>query len=146
MRYFEDIEIGLEETAGPYALTEREITEFSAKWDPFEFHTDAEEADSSLFKGLAASGVHTQCISNRLGHDIHPWDVHAALGAESRWPAAARVGDELTLHRQVTDKRESRSRPDVGIVQHQTRLVNQAGVTVLESTVSLFVGRRPVTS
>ena len=65
---------------------------------------------------------------------------------EPRSRTAARVGDELTLHRQVTDKGESRSRPEVGIVQHQTRLVNQAGVTVLESTVSLLVGRRPVTS
>ena len=127
----------------PYVLTGTEIVEFSGKWDPFEFHTDAEQADQSFFEGLAASGVHTICISNRLGHDILPWHVIAAVGVESKWPNPAYSGDELTLNRTVTDKRESKSRPDMGVVTHHSRLINQKGLVVLESKIVLLVAKKP---
>ena len=142
MIYFEDIEIGRKDTAGPYLLTEDEIVGFSAKWDPFDFHTDKMEADTSLFEGLAASGMHTLCIANLLGHGVEPWDVKAALGAEYKLPKTARSGDEFVLYRTVTSIRESNSRPEVGIVQHESTLENLDKVVVLELKVSLFVGKR----
>ena len=52
-------------------------------------------------------------------------------------------GDELTLHRTVTDKRESKSRPDMGIVTHHSRLINQKGLVVLESKIVLLVAKKP---
>ncbi len=143
IRYFEDIEVGEEDTAGPYMLTKEGIIEFSTQWDPFDFHTDAKEAESSMFEGLSASGVHTICIANRLGHDTPPSAVRAALGAEYRWPNPARVGDELMLSRTIIDKRESKSRPDVGIVKHISRLVNQVGSVVIEINVAILVAKRP---
>ena len=66
MLYFEDINEGDRFEAGPYRLTEEEIVSFAEKWDPFEFHTDQEAADSSVLGGLAASGMLTLCIANRL--------------------------------------------------------------------------------
>ena len=125
------------------SFTKEGIIEFSTQWDPLDFHTDEEEAESSMFEGLAASGVHTACIANRLGHDTPASAVRAALSAEYRWPNPARVGDELMLSRTIIDTRESKSRPDVGIVQHISRLVNQEGSVVIEIKVALLVAKRP---
>ena len=77
MRYFEDIEVGAEETSGPYVLTKQGIVEFSAQWDPLDFHTNSEAAEGSMFECLTASGVHTACIANQLGHDMQPTAVRA---------------------------------------------------------------------
>ena len=144
MLYFEDIEVDREDISAPYTLTEEEIVAFSIKWDPFEFHTDKKEAEHSLFGGLTASGMHTLCVANLLGHGSEPWDVKAAMSAEYKLPNPARVGDELVLNRIVVSKRESKSRPDVGIVQHESTLKNQSKVVVLELSVVVFVGKRGV--
>ena len=109
MLYFEDISEGDEFTAGPYQLTEEEIVSFSEKWDPFEFHTDQEAANSSILGGMSASGVHTVCIANRLNHDYESWAIQGAFGAEIRWPHPARRDDHLSLHRKVLSTRESKS-------------------------------------
>ena len=114
--------------------------EFSTKWDPFDYHLDPDEADDSLLQGLAASGVHTICIANLLMHRTgHTWDVRAVLGIEYRFPAPARVGDELWLSRVVTDKRVSKSRPELGVVVCEVRLLNQDDVVVLEQNATVLV-------
>ena len=78
MLYFEDIEVGDEFSAGPYVVEADEIMSFAAKWDPFEFHMNLDAAENSIYGGLAASGVLTQCISNRLAHDFEPWSIQAS--------------------------------------------------------------------
>ena len=144
MLYFEDVAVGRRDVSGPYTLTEEEIISFSSKWDPFDFHTDQEDANSSLFEGLAASGMHTLCVANLLGHGTEPWDIKAALSAEYKLPNPARVGDELTLRRTVVSKRESKSRPEIGIIQHDSTLENQKEIVVLELSVTLFVGKNEI--
>jgi acyl dehydratase len=142
MLYFEDIEVGRKDVSSAYTMTEEEIVSFSTKWDPFDFHTDQEYAADSIFEGLAASGMHTLCVANLLGHGTESWDVKAALSAEYKLPDPARVGDKLVLLRTVVSKRESKSRPEVGIIQHESTLENQQKIVVLELSVALFVGKR----
>ncbi len=139
MLYFEDIEIGNKDSGGPYRLEADEIMSFAAKWDPFEFHMDIEAAENSMYGGLAASGVLTLCIGNRLGHEFEPWSIQAMFGAEYRLPNPARVDDELTKHRTIISKRESRSRPDAGIVELEEQMVNQIGIVVLEQKAAVLV-------
>lgn len=124
----------------PYDLTAAEIREMSAKWDPFEFHTDDVAAAESAFSELVASGIHTLAIANLLSHTTGPrWDVLALLSAEYRLPAPARPG-ELTLTMTATGKRPSSSRPGSGIVTNSMTLRSQHGEIVLEQTGQLLVG------
>lgn len=146
MLYFEDIDVGNRFSSGPYLLEADEITSFAQKWDPFDFHTDIEAAEASMFGGLTAPGVLTLCISNRLAHDFEPWSVQAMFGAEYRFPSPARVNDLLTLEGMIVARRESRSRPEAGIIESEDRLVNQIGTTVLELKGAVLISKRDVGS
>ena len=143
MRYFEDIAVGDIQRAGSYLLTETDIIEFATRWDPWPYHTNVDAANESFLGGLTASGVHKVCISCRLLHDIDTPAVISLLGTESQHPNPARVGDELHVESKTIEKRESKSRPDRGIVKGLTQLINQDGVVVLETTTTLLVANRP---
>jgi acyl dehydratase len=132
MLHFQDIEVGDKFSAGPYLLDADEIMSFAAKWDPFEFHMNMDAAKASIYGGLAASGVLTQCIANKLAHEYESWSIQAMFGAEYRLPSPAMVGDELMLYRTVLNKRESKSRPEAGIIESEDKLINQNGLIVLE--------------
>ena len=143
MLYFEDISTDNQYSAGPYLLTESEIVTFAEKWDPFDFHTDKKAAGDSVMGGLAAPGVLTLCIANRLCHDFGDWAIQAMMGSEYRLPAPAAANDEFTINRTVTSTRSSKSRPDTGIVQIQDFLVNQNGTTVLDQKGTLLMTKSP---
>ena len=142
MIHFEDVELDKVTTAGPYLLTEVEIRAFSEKWDPFDFHLDEQAANESIFGGLAASAVHSICIFNRLCHDIPMLAVRAAVEHQFRYPNAARPGDALSLEEKHVWIKESKSRPDIGIVGGESKLVNQNGESVLDVNSVVFVARR----
>jgi acyl dehydratase len=52
------------------------------------------------------------------------------------------AGDTLTAETEVLDKRESKSRPNAGIVKVRTRGFNQHHVVVCEFDRSVLVARR----
>ncbi len=114
MRYFEDISLNQQESAGPFELTASQIIEFARQWDPQPYHIDRGAAEDSIFEGLTAASCHVICIANRLFHEIEFMAVVAALAHEFRYPNPARTGDFFTLSTACIDKRESRSRPDRG--------------------------------
>ena len=60
-----------------------------------------------------------------------------------RLPNPVRPGDELDLEMTVLEMRESKSRPDRGIVRNRNLLRNQKRETVLECISNIFVERRP---
>lgn len=64
--YAEDLAEGDEFDLGEFLVTEDDILAFAEKWDPLDFHTDAELAVSSPLGVLCASGIHTQAIMQRL--------------------------------------------------------------------------------
>jgi itaconyl-CoA hydratase len=59
-----------------------------------------------------------------------------------RLPAPVFAGDTLWAESEVTDVRESRSNPDVGIVSIRTRGINQRGETVVEFRRTFMAYRR----
>jgi acyl dehydratase len=52
------------------------------------------------------------------------------------------AGDTLTAESEVLDKRESRSRPNAGIVSVETRGFNQDGVTVCTFERTMLIPKR----
>ena len=120
--YFEEVEVGDRCTAGPYLVTKSEIIQFAKQYDPRPFHIDEEAAARSVFGGLSASAAHTFAIFILLTTKWQPpLRALAGLGYdELRLPNAVRPGDELHLESTVLEKRESKSRPNTGILRNRS--------------------------
>jgi len=145
MRYYEDIELNVEQLApGSYELTEQEIVEMGSRWDPQPFHTDPVQAKDSIFGGLVASSVHLFAIAVGLGHTrAEPVAAVTALGFKQlQWHAPARPGDVLRLRSRVTAMRLSRSRPECGIVESTSEVINQRDELVFAYSSAALIRRR----
>jgi acyl dehydratase len=137
--YFEDLVPGSVITYGARTITRQEIVAFAAEFDPQPFHLDEEAAKKTMLGGLSASGWHTCAIMMRLIYDGFILGKNAAsMGApgidEVKWLKPVRPGDALSIRLTLLDKREPKSRSDMGFVQCRCELLNQHGEVVLEST------------
>lgn len=146
LRYWEDLEVGHIYPLGSKALSEQEIVAFARQFDPQPFHIDREAAEASIFGGIIASGWHTCSVVMRLMVDnfLHPETSLGSPGMdEVRWPKPVRVGDTIAASFVVNGKRESASKPFMGLVFNETSAVNQRGETVLTMKGTNLVRRRP---
>jgi acyl dehydratase len=142
--YFEDAEIGTTSKAGPYLVSKEEIVQFAKQYDPVPRHLDEEAAARSIFGGLTASSAHTFAVFISLTPKLQP-RLHVLAGMgwdELRLPNPVRPGDELDLEMIVLEKRESKSKPDRGIMRNQIRLRNHRSEIVLQCIANILVARR----
>ncbi|MCB1616188.1 MAG: MaoC family dehydratase [Pseudomonadales bacterium] len=145
MLYFEDIELNRPVESRAIELSKEEIIRFATEWDPQPFHID-EEAANQWPLGLTASGLHTIAVSVRLNTELgkEPSAVIAGLGwDELRLPRPVFPGDSLRVRSAAIAKRESRSKPDRGIVQSLVEVLNQRDEVVLSYKVSAMMMRKP---
>jgi acyl dehydratase len=143
--YFEEFAVGDSRRAGPYHVSRAEIIQFASQYDPRPIHVDEEAAARSVFGGLTASAAHAFAIFILLTGKVQP-PIRALAGLgydELRQPNPVRPDDELDLESTVLEKRESKSRPDAGILRSQVRLRNQKHETVFQCISSVLVARRP---
>ncbi|MGH7316057.1 MAG: MaoC/PaaZ C-terminal domain-containing protein [Candidatus Rokuibacteriota bacterium] len=99
-------------------------------------------AKESVFKGRAAPGAMTFCLSEGLIMQtglIHGTGM-SYLGSEIRIVAPVLRGDTLHVSVTITDKRETR-KADRGIVTYRHEVINQRGEVVLEATVKRMIKR-----
>jgi len=146
MRYLEDYAAG-QKYAGPARLRvdADRIRSFAAEFDPQPFHLDDAAAQQSIFRGLAASGWHTAAMTMKLlvASDLQPAGGIVGAGFdEFRWPLPVRPGDELRVEVEVLEVRESKSRPDLGVIKIRTTTLNQNGQAVQVNVGNLMVPRR----
>jgi len=142
--YYEDIEIGKKHNFGEYEVTKDEVIEFASKWDPQPFHIDEKAAETSIYGGLIASGIHIMAIRTLLLNN-RP-DRFVILGVmgmdEVRFLHPARVGDRLSVTQEFMEKRESKSKPDRGIVHTRITVTNQNGTPILRHTNVFLIAKR----
>ncbi|HEY9712519.1 MAG TPA: MaoC family dehydratase [Chroococcales cyanobacterium] len=139
----EDLQVGRRFISESYHLDADQISEFAARFDPQPFHLDDDLARASLFNGLAASGWHTAAITMRLLVSSSPiLGGVIGAGAEISWPIPTRPGDTLHVETEVIEIRESRSRPDRGIVTVTSKTINQNREVVQILTSKLVVPKR----
>ena len=146
-RYLEDFAIGQTYRSGIRRVTGDEIKRFATDFDPQPFHLDEERAQSTIFKGLAASGWHTAAVTMKLlvESSFKPAGGLIGVGFEGRWPRPVRPGDELHVEAEVLDVRLSKSNPTQGVLTVRATTRNQNGEAVQLSTFNLVVPcRRPV--
>lgn len=145
MIYFEDFEAGRKVRVGEYLVTKEEILEFGRRWDQAPYHTDDEAAKQSIFGGLIAPGPLVMAIQTWLLHK-QP-EPTAAMGRvasdDLRFPNPVRPGDRIYMEMECIEKRESRSKPDRGVIRQAITLRNQRGEPVLTLKDTILVAKRP---
>ncbi len=147
MRYFEDIILNDPKDSRVVTLDKNEVISFAKEWDPQPFHIDEQEAEKWPL-GLTASGLHTVAIAvklaNEISKNVEPSSVVAGLGWEAiRFPQSVKPGDKLRCTTEVIAKRDSNSKPDMGITTSSIVLKNQLGEVVLSFTTSTMLMKRP---
>jgi acyl dehydratase len=142
--YLEDLRVGQTFTSETYVMDAARIKEFAAEFDPQPFHIDESAAETSVFKGLAASGWHTAAVAMRLlvTGGLPFANGIVGLGGEIAWPRPTRPGDVLHVESEIVEITPSRSKPHQGIVTVRGTMFNQHGEAVYLLTAKLLVLRR----
>jgi acyl dehydratase len=135
MRYFEDIVVGEKQSFGSYTVTREEVMEFAGKYDPQAFHLDDEAAAKTHFGRLSASGWHTCAMTMAMMVENFKGQNVASLGSpgvdELKWLKPVYPGDTLRVEAEVIEKRQSASRPEMGITKSRQTVFNQHNEPVL---------------
>jgi acyl dehydratase len=145
-RYLEDFAVGQKFGSGRARIEAARIKSFAAEFDPQPFHLDEQAAQTSVLRGLAASGWHTAALTMRLLVEGEFKPVGGIVGVgfdELRWPRPVRPGDELHLECEILEVRPSKSRPGLGLIKVRTTTLNQDGEPVQILVANLIVPRRP---
>ena len=135
MRYFEDFAVGEVIELGSYTATSEEIIEFAEQFDPAPFHVSESGGKNSMFGGLVASGWHSCAIGMRMMCDSFLLDS-AAQGAPGiefiKWLNPVRPGTRVSGQGIVKSRRESGSRPNIGLVQFRFEFRNEKDEPLME--------------
>jgi acyl dehydratase len=147
-RYFEQFNVGdhlvhdIRRT-----VTETDNLLFSAlTHNPQPLHLDAEYARASEFGRIVVNS--TFSFSLMIGLTVGDTTLRtmlANLGYDKvKTPHPVFLGDTLRAETDVVEVRESRSRPEAGIVVFAHRLLNQRNESVCECLRTALLHRRPV--
>ena len=146
-RYFDEWQVG-DTVAHPITRTVTETDNLlisTLTHNPQPLHLDAEAARDSEFGQILVNSCLT--FSLTVGVSVAETTLGtlvANLGFdEVRLPKPVFIGDTLKFESEVLEVRESKSRPDSGIVTWQHRAINQRGETVCTMKRSALIAKTP---
>lgn len=145
VEYLDDFAAGQVFDLGTFSVTEEEIVDFATKFDPQVFHVDPVAARNSVFGGLIASGWHTVgCVMRLMVDNLIP--DKSALGSpgidQLRWLKPVRPDVKYSVTYTVNEVRESRSKPDRGVINTTTDVFDPDGEKVMTfSGVGMYLKR-----
>ena len=147
-RYFDELEVG---QVFPHALT-RTVTETdnllftTMTHNPQPLHLDAEFAKASEFGQILVNGTFTFALMVGLSvPDTTVGTLVANLGYDKLvMPKPVFIGDTMRAETEVAALKDSRSRPDAGIVTFRHELWNQRDDVVCRCLRMALIRRRPV--
>lgn len=128
-KYFEELEIGMMFEHQPHrTITESDNLMFCAMThNPQPLHLDAEFAAKTAYGRIIVNSYFTLGLT--IGLSVGDTTLGTTLGnlgmERTEFPNPVFIGDTLRVTTTVTDKRESSSKPDRGIVWFQHRAYNQ---------------------
>lgn len=113
--------------------------------NPQPLHIDVEAAKASEFGRILVNGTFTFALMIGLSvGDTTLGTLVANLGYDKVvMPKPVFIGDTLRVETEVMEVRESRSRPNAGIVTFQHRAINQREEVVCECLRSALLKRKP---
>ncbi|HWW44536.1 MAG TPA: MaoC family dehydratase [Acidimicrobiia bacterium] len=147
-RWFDELAVG---TVVPHAIT-RTVTETdnvlftTMTMNPARLHLDAEYAarETEFGRPLVNSLFTLSLLVGLSVLETTQGTTIANLGFQQvEFPAPVFVGDTLHAETEVAGARDSRSRPDAGIVTFEHRAFNQRGELVCRARRDALMRRRP---
>ncbi|MEJ1161133.1 MaoC family dehydratase [Prosthecomicrobium sp. N25] len=145
--YFDEWEVGkLVRHPIRRSVTEMDNVLFSSlTFNPQPLHIDFDYAAKSEWGRPLVNSLFT--LSLLIGISVHETTlgtIVANLGmTDVRFPHPVFHGDTIRVETECLSKRESRSRPDAGIVEFLHRAMNQDGILVAECKRQVFLQKRP---
>ena len=147
--YYESFHVGQVLESPPATMDRDRIVAFGEEFDPQPQHLGEQEAVTSMFGTLVASGWHTAAQTMRLQLDMVMGRMPGgAMGAQIdtlAWRKPVHPGDQVRAVVEVLAMRESRSKPGRGLLTLRTTTLNQHGEAVMEMTAAVLVPKRPLT-
>jgi acyl dehydratase len=145
--WYEDFKIGEERLSPGRTITESDLVSFAGLTGDFsQVHTDEEFCKKTEFGTRIAHGLLGLSIAQGLA-----WRTNytqgtgvASLGWD-KWSfkRPIMIGDTVRARWRATDKRESRSKPGMGIITEFVELVNQRSEVVQDGEHITMIRKRP---
>ena len=146
-KYLDEFNVGEVYMTPSRTITETDVTMFAAMTgDYIELHTSKTEAARSVFGERIAHGLLLLSISHGLLSRIGLIDGTGIGFAEIenwRFKAPVFFGDTVRVRINVHEVRQSRSKPDRGILKLRLEVLNQKDEVVQEGIKVLMMRRRP---
>lgn len=146
-KYFEDLEVGAAFEHQPgRTVTETDNLLFTAlTLNPQPLHLDAEFAAGTQHGKILVNSIFT--LGLVVGLSVGDTTLGTTLGNlgfdKTTFPNPVFIGDTIRVQTTVVDKRESRSKPDRGVVTFEHQGINQRGEVVCSCTRGAMMMRRP---
>jgi acyl dehydratase len=154
--YFEDNVVGVPRDLGHFTFTRESVIAFARDYDPQPFHLDDEAGRQSIYGALTASGWQTTAVWLRMLIDERnreadfmrfygerPARYGPSPGFEKlKWIKPVFIGDTVRFTTKIIEKRDSKSRPEVGLLIFLNDGYNQHGEHVFSLVSKMFVERR----
>ena len=145
--WFDEFEVG---QVVPHAIT-RTVTEAdnvlftTLTMNPQPLHLDEQFAQGTEFGTRLVNSLFTLGLTVGISvNDTTLGTTIANLGmTEVRFPKPVFLGDTIHVTTEVLSKRETRSRPDAGIVEFLHKAINQRGEVVAECRRQAMMRKRP---
>ena len=144
--YFEEFEVGQEfHHEFSRTVTEMDNTLFSLlTMNPQPLHIDAHFSENTEFGQRLFNSIYTLGIM--IGMSVYDTTLGTTIGnlgmTDVRFPAPVFEGDTIRVTTEVVAKRESKSRPNAGIVEFQHRAYKQDDTLVAECRRQAFMLKR----
>ncbi|HAO88644.1 MAG TPA: dehydratase [Gammaproteobacteria bacterium] len=135
-KYFEELEVGMVFEHQPHrTITETDNLLFSAlTHNPQPLHLDAEFASQSQHGQILVNSLFT--LGLVVGLSVADTTLGTTIGnlgmEKTEFPNPVFLGDTLSVSTEIMDKRESRTKPDRGIVWFRHLALNQRGEVVCD--------------
>lgn len=135
-KYFEELELGMLFEHQPHrTVTESDNLTFSTMThNPQPLHIDAEFAKTTQFGQILVNSYFT--LGLVVGLSVGDTTLGTTIGNlgmdKVEFPNPVFIGDTLRVQTKIVDKRESKSKPDRGIVWFEHLGINQRGEIVCE--------------
>ena len=146
-KYFEELEVGVVFEHQPgRTVTETDNLLFTAlTLNPQPLHLDAEFAGTTQHGRILVNSIFT--LGLVVGLSVGDTTLGTTLGNlgfdKTTFPNPVFIGDTIRVTTRVVDKRESRSKPDRGVVTFEHQGINQRGEVVCSCTRGAMMMKRP---
>lgn len=146
-KYFEELDVGMTFEHQPHrTVTETDNLMFTAlTLNPQPLHLDAEFAAGTQHGRILVNSIFT--LGLVVGLSVGDTTLGTTLGNlgfdKTTFPNPVFIGDTIRVTTEVVDRRESRSKPDRGIVTFEHQGINQRDELVCRCTRGAMMMKRP---